>query len=98
MRWLMLVVLATGCFGQVERSPEVEQELGLSCGAMPDPALCEVSERFVSLDGCPSLVCDGWPENPYGTPEQYVQVVGCDGTRSVHHVATSMVVCQDGER
>ena len=87
---VLALVLCIGC-GATAESDDAE----LTCGAMPDLANCEYSELF--SPECPTYLCDGWPENPYGTPEQYVQVVSvCDeALRHVRHIASGMVVCVD---
>lgn len=88
MRFL-LILLATGCGATAHTEPR-------QCGALPSVSTCQPTEW--GQDGCTVLLCRGWPENEFNTPDQYVQQVSvCDGEvhRSVTHVASGHVVCRD---
>lgn len=88
-----------GCGGAAEREPVSDSYKLLECGALPDPeGCCEADPAGFGEPGNLALVCDGWPDNPFGETDdkaEFFQVVYESGVRGVVSRVNGETVCKD---
>lgn len=94
---LPICLLFVACGGEVE--PHAEATELLECGQMPALDKCRESkpEAFGSVEN-PALLCDGWPDNPFGETEhleEFFQVVYESGSRGIVSRVNGQTVCKD---
>ena len=99
MRWLLLACVLVGCGGEAADVEAVEAEELLTCGALPDLSQCRESKpEFFGSEEDPAVLCDGWPENPFGETEhleEFFQVVYEGGSRGIVSRVNGQTVCKD---
>lgn len=91
----------TACGARDEPRINSAPEFSPECGGLPDESECfeiQPDSPFFVEDCELQLRCDGWPSNPFNSPEQYVQFVrDCNGElrHSVLHIASQSIHCID---